>query len=323
MSEWQPPPPPPPAPSFPPGQHKSEGGTLFDAVSQFILVFILLGCQHPQLMVGPLVALWRCVSELAEKVRTCVFDCIYDANGTLGDLLNTPRQNGDEEEGVGARDERRRHRRREYDRLGDEDEAEAGHGGGGERRRRHRAQRSQRADNVVRLPPRGALRSASGPFPGRVVLHHKLSKFQARLDEALRALRPPAEPADASRPAAGMVADGAASGGDSDGAAATASLPSEEQLRLMNVEMGGGTAADAAGAHPEAEPELQGAPTVAEALSEGSAAPDASNVPEGTGAERGADPGGAEVDGSPPPQASGRASPSDGTGRPTVPPQSH
>ena len=40
-SQWKPPPPPPPSPTYPPGEHKG-GSTLYDALSQFFLVLILL-----------------------------------------------------------------------------------------------------------------------------------------------------------------------------------------------------------------------------------------------------------------------------------------
>lgn len=178
-SDWNPPPPPPPAPSYPPGQRKG-GGSVYDALSQFFLVLILLGCQHPHLLVDPAIAFSRCVGELCTGVRTALFDCVYGINERLGDLLNTPRP---------------RHTRGDYyaPQVDDDDDDDGrGAAAGGERPRR--GQRSRRGE--IRLPPRGALRSSAGPFPGRVVLHHKLHRFQARLDEALRARR------EASRPPA-------------------------------------------------------------------------------------------------------------------------
>ena len=67
-SDWQPPPPPPPSPSYPPGEHKG-GSSLYDALSQFFLILILLGCQHPQLLIEPVIGLLRCAREAFIRVR--------------------------------------------------------------------------------------------------------------------------------------------------------------------------------------------------------------------------------------------------------------
>ena len=90
-------------PSYPPGEHKGGSTSLYDALSQFFLVLILLGCAP------------------------ALFDFIYD-NDHLGFL--SPR--GDDEEARGGGNEggsheRSRSRRQGYSRFEDED---GGDGGG-------------------------------------------------------------------------------------------------------------------------------------------------------------------------------------------------
>lgn len=226
MSGWLPPPPPPPVPSYPPGEYEG-GSALYDALSQFFLVMILVGCQHPQLLIDPIVGLLRCLGGILSRCLGFIFDCVYEVNDRFEIFSSSPESDGsDGSDGSDDSDHEHgsRSRRRHYSELAEsDDDEENGRGGAcaptgrdgvaasasaGERRRR--GQRSHRCDSTVRLPPRGALRSAAGPFPGRVVLHHKLSRFQARLDEALRARQEaPRPPVPAAAPEEPRLADAA------------------------------------------------------------------------------------------------------------------
>ena len=150
-----------------------------------------------------MLGLLRCIREGLVSLRTCVFDCIYDTNERLGFL--SPRS--DEEEAPGSGDRSRRRQRRGYSRFDDEDDDGGEGGGGGDSAAvasgRRRGQRSYRGGRSHGGGSGGG--SSGGAFPGRVVLHSKLSRFQARLDQAMRA-RQPAPPA--SRAASRTVESG-------------------------------------------------------------------------------------------------------------------
>ena len=68
-SSWLPPPPPPPVPQRPAFVDSSENGSeLSDALRQVVFIIFLLGCQHPQIVLGPLLG---CISRVARAWRAC------------------------------------------------------------------------------------------------------------------------------------------------------------------------------------------------------------------------------------------------------------
>ena len=90
MSGWLPPPPPPPVPSYPPGEYEG-GSALYDALSQFFLVMILVGCQHPQLLIDPIVGLLRCLGGILSRCLSFIFDCVYEVNDRFEIFSSSPR----------------------------------------------------------------------------------------------------------------------------------------------------------------------------------------------------------------------------------------